>query len=345
MPQKTLFVVRSPLQTINAIEAAYSLCSESLNSILICESGEVVNDKQMWEVARLYKWHDIKSIRSPKRWRVLTFLWYICITNRCIYSMVCVGDPTDSVLCGFFQWIATQKQLVYLDDGLSTLEYLRHGPPKDLLLKKVLLQIFALNPSRKNHRFFSAFPSAFVGVHQKILVAENKYSFLKYLQNQTVKKRQAIADYLIIGENIVEDGSIDLVGYVKIMSKIFNCDKLKGRKLYLPHRRENKEKIGQLVQQIGCDVYYPKMSLELEFIDMDMKDVAIVSIQSTVLVTMPRVYDNIRLVIANDLDVLNCYPKLRETVRMKQDFVFSVCQSGIEKLIFKSEEDGIKNES
>ena len=271
--QKAIFIIESPLQLLNAIEAYYHF--QLTDAILVIIYNE--NNKNTLQINKLAKsnkiWRKIIKI-FPQKYKYLKFRTTKNITKTILkkkkyfksLDYLFLGDSRPDFMKHLGNTI-TANALVLLDDGTATIELMNsycHKKQDNLKLfikhitKKYLLnlKIETLN----NIKFFTVYNNPFL----KESIITNTYSHLK--NTQLVQKKVNPNIVYFLGSNIVESNSISFDAYLYYLQKVESYFKNKNI-YYLPHRRESEKKLALLTERLNFTITKPDTIIEFYLIN------------------------------------------------------------------------------
>lgn len=280
-----IFLVTSPLQLLNAIEARIEFNCQN-NILILREEKTNTGRKQIKSILTLKEWDHI--IYLPRRNKVLSTLLVMSkvkkITTNSKIENFFFADYSAWRTNVFLNNFHAEKEIM-IDDGVLTLrEYeskiknckllfsnkkynfifnlLRFSPPRDI------------SPSKRLHIF-----TIFDLEKSEIPIIKNKLSFIK----SKAKKHNNEERYSVfIGQAHVNEKGIrikdyeDTINYIASKSKIY----------YFPHRTESKE-VERKIRKIKNVVYVrPVFPIEIELMNKNINIKEIYGIGSTALVTL-----------------------------------------------------------
>lgn len=328
-----VFVISSPLQLLNATEAAASFHRGEENELIVCKSIDSVNYHQTTKLIDLFEWSKVDVIRNYGVWQFCDLLEGKRRRKGSRFAVAYIGEPFSAIHTAFAESLAPHGSIIFLDDGLSTLDFVRYGAPNDTRIKMLISGLLGLQPKRRNYDFFSAFPYAFTENTRNSILAINSYSYIKSLRSNpeaSITKKNGVA--YIIGDNIVEEGLISSAAYIEILYRIVRYLSTSNKIYYLPHRRELKKNLDKIINEIPIDIYYSSTAIEYEFLKKDTSGDIFVSLQSTALVTMSYIYDNASFIVVNATDMLSYFPFLDRIINDKHALIMSLMRANICKV-------------
>jgi len=315
-----LFLVKSPLQLLNAIEASDGFNAEKDILIIRSTSNQRTNT-QMENLLDLKEWDRIYRIKYsvlPINFIKEFFLLKKFIKSQIVIDKVFIGDYR---LLNFkiFPINLKHNKIFLLDDGTSTFtvqdfylkdqkEYAEQSYIEKLkkITAKYLFR-FKIRLEEKIH-LFTCYN---ISTHPGQEVVHNEYRYIKaYLQKKTLLKINRNKIYYIGAKYVEaklmkEDIYLDLI--VQVKNKFSD-----GKLIYVPHRGEKKSKLRRIMD-LGISIEYFDNIVEIEFLFKDELPNVICGFTSSVLVNIPKIYPQIHVLIFK-VDSRSFKPSYRETV-------------------------------
>lgn len=281
-----IFLIQSPLQLLNAMEAKHHFCLPSEDCILI-----IVGNQDSYST-RL-----INSATEPSDWSSI-----IRVSDKGIGSFysrkiqlnkiateltgarrVFIGDYLPDHLRHFANTIPTEEIYV-LDDGNVTLHLfniLADGGLKfglKNLLKKI---VFGINNQNIPHaKFFTIYSSS---THSEQIVPNN-YSYLK---SKFLNSAESDTIYFL-GAPISERNIIKEEYYFQYLDKIFEYFTNETLS-YIPHRNESEIKLRTIENRYNIQITQPNKCIELSLCEIKPKLIS--SFYSSALDTIDNIFD------------------------------------------------------
>ena len=318
---QNLFLVKSPLQLLNAIEASNNY--ESVEDILILRyTSNPRTNYQMNNLLKIYKWHKVIKINYSKL--PINFIKEFLQLKKfressTIFNDVFIGDYR---LLNFkiFPINLKHNKTYLLDDGTSTFTiqdfYLKDqeeydGKSKIERLKKGIAKfIFKFDTDLKEKIHLYTCYNIKPHIGQEIL--HNRYQFIRsYLKKKRNLKINPGKTYYI-GAKYVEAKLMSGDNYFHLLKKL--KDSLEDQKLiYVPHRGEFKSKLGE-IEKLGYDIEFFENIVEAEFLFQDELPGIVCGFTSSVLVNIPKIYPDIKVKVF-EVDEKFFVPSYRDTVK------------------------------
>lgn len=248
-----LFLLKSPLQAINALEARHHLHIQSGQARALLLPGASSNTQdQMTSVLSTMPWKEARAVRLSAQPSALRLMR----TKRLVEQFVRSAGPSPRLIIGDYRaeimrhaiWCAEDAEVLVLDDGAATLEIWRRraqlaaGIDESRLgwkdaLKRYLLGVRMEHPERVT--FFTSY--ALQSVSPRDQVIHNEYAFIRSLA-----ATRAPTDWvLLLGSPLIEvDGFTNELyrGLVAQVASQYGPSQVR----YVPHRRERVEQLATL---------------------------------------------------------------------------------------------------
>ncbi len=294
-----LYIVESPLQLLNAIEAKEEFTAKK-NILIVKFSNERRNNYQIEKLLKESFWDRIYKI--PYIYTTKTQIIYFCFLTR---LLVWQKQKFQKIFIGEFRsdemWMLLNNvqhiETFLLDDGSVTIEvqknYLKeiekYNSEKSRSKRKYILYnfFFLKAPKRKVIDLFTMFD---LKPHPGQKVIQNNFKALasKIINIDDHANSNTV---FFIGSNIVERGIVNDKYFFECIEYIVNFYKANEKNIiYLPHRRENEKKLLTMKNQFGIEVLYPSDLIELYFLNKKIWPKHIASFYSTALYSLKKIY-------------------------------------------------------
>lgn len=238
-----IFIVVSPLQLLNSIEAVEHFKVE--DNVLLFLIADDESSHQMKELLVYYQWDKILYIDYPKS-NIDKLIFPIklhLLINKLLSSQI------ENIFFGEYRSIYIQHMVNYfncskcylVDDGLATLNIDKNGNEK--VKSNAILFLYKLFFYKLEKIDFTCF--SIFNLKQKNVV-RNNYSFIKKLNYQ--KEVKPVVYF--IGQPIVELEMMSNYQYKLELEKIIKFYVPK-KFVYILHRREEEQKIKSLALELN----------------------------------------------------------------------------------------------
>lgn len=280
---KNLFIIRSPLQILNAYEAIAHFDLKH-NVFLIVQNHLDKNNVQMKEMLSMCEYEELIEMPPSKS----NYFRYVALTRKLKkyhYNFVFFGN------FGSFQKLLlanlAYKKSYLLDDGAYTLEYHEGlpGTKQYTSIRDIRFLLAGLSIKRKKPvAYFTIFDLERKGEEEIVL-----HSFYHL--------KKGMGDILTLNNNIYFLGqcfvSADVVSYeaylhyIKIVKNDFKGEKI----VYIAHRAEIITEELRTLEDENFKIFENTMPIEMYFISQKIKPKCVVSFYSTALFTLAKIFD------------------------------------------------------
>lgn len=283
---KNLFIIGTPIQLINAIEALKHFKLEN-NILVIVHRSLEANRVQMDALKDSYQWEEIIDIEYSRHSSMLKYVNLVKYLKKYTFKYVFISK-LEVVPKAVIPNIKKEKVFL-LDDGALTItiyeEQIKFNKINKYNFKELRFLFFGLKIKIKDKiNLFSYYELAPVN---GIEVVKNELNFLKETHLKNAKKDDGTIYF--IGQPIY-----DLIGVDTYIENLEKFIKSSNKKIiYIPHRGETKDFLRLLfslknplltVQEIG-------MPIELYFLQNNIYPLRAISYYSTALTTLDIIYD------------------------------------------------------
>lgn len=312
---KNLFIVRSPLQVINAYEASQYFATK--NNILVLIHNSTINntDQTRKIVEMLNVWDEIIEIEN-KNTKFFQYVKLVKKLKKSVYENIFIGG--FSTLHKIILANLKYKEAYVIDDGTATLaiqssvkDYFNKRPLNGRELR-FLFFLLKTKIQKKIHYFtFFNLPNL-----NNELVIKHKFEHTKKLYHISNTINDNVLYFL--GQHLVQEGCCSREVYMHYLNQI--VQKYPEKKIiYIPHRSENiLDEIKELESQ-KFQIHKNEIPIELFFLSKGIYPSNIASFISTALYTLSTIFpdSNVEsfLIPMEDLD------KCNETVAICQRFL------------------------
>lgn len=288
-----LFLITSPLQLINAIEAKEHFKLTSNILVVIFTEHASKNKNQISRLIKEEEWDQVIRFDQRLKNSKTTFLRQIKLVK------LLQKESYNMLFCGDFSSINkliianVEKQKVYLmDDGATTINRhihelgVKHSDQKIPLTKKIRhwrFNLFGLKTIPTDT--INLFTSYDLTPHGNEEIVRNELKYFKetFLAHATVDNTvyflgQPLSDIEMITRETY-------LGYLKAIRDYY------GTKIvYIPHRAEHTMQDIEAMQDESFEVMYTDLPIELEFITANRYPMQIASFYSSALFTLNIIY-------------------------------------------------------
>lgn len=304
-----MYIVSSPMQALNAIEASFAVDPNSNHShhVVIAYSKNSINNNQMEKVVALREWSGKTALSIGNKLNYLNAARLIASDQLCNrhYERIYIGDYRVP----FMHLLANNISCNYrflLDDGAGTplrqerdlspgampKSYGTHSRIKDLYRSAVL--VFYGLKSDYPKRDWNLYTVYKLAPHPFQKVEINNYYYLKsvYLSRFNIIK-EGVAVY-IIGSNLINAGIVTKDQYVEALAKALKaCPR--NNYLYIAHRREDENVVAEIASNYGLKYLYPDCMIELYFATNGIHPSEVIAFPSFATVVLQKIYPDIKI--------------------------------------------------
>lgn len=289
MIKENLFILRSPIQIINAIEAIEKFDLKNNILVLIFNSLDK-NTNQINKLVKLYRWKKIIKLENKSRSKLFRYVKLVNELKKSKYNYLFFGNlgTIQKVL------IANLKvdNIYLLDDGTSTITYYNNFIKKSKVNKynfrELRFLFFGLKFKIKSEiNLFTYFD---LEVKSNIKIVKNE---LTLLNNKDMLNFKHSNEIYFIGQPLDDVEVLSIDNYIKVLVAI--SKKFNRKIIYIPHRAESnelKDAISKIDEQLIM-VLNVNMPVELYFIENKIYPNKVISFFSTALNTMKAIYNKV----------------------------------------------------
>lgn len=320
---KSVFLIKSPLQLLNALEARFYFDLSIDECVLIIMSDRKSQPQILKLVCDLEPWAEVilledvnllsSNIFNVDKAAVSTgvdlFLqrsfFYTYRLNKVSKYLggadyIFIGYERSEYMRHFIN-ITQHNMAVLLDDGVVTIDIARERNEgsdnvKNIAFsKKIRLSLKRYFQGLKDYKidslcFFTAY-NIKAGAKDKVI--KNSY---KYLRDAAGRAAEIDLVYFI-GAPLSEAGILDQSKYFEYLKKV--RDYFKGKNLvYIAHRRESKGHLNEIEEKLGFNVKSFGYPIEYQIIKYGPKPNVIASFVSSAL-------DSCRLILGDDIKIIS----------------------------------------
>ena len=282
-----LFIVYSPLQIINAIEAIHHFKCKNNVLVVNYKPCQDKNNEQMDNLVEYHKWDEVIRVGSgSRRSKFLAYVGLIKRLKKVQYDHVFVAGFTSAI----YTILANLKKnkLFIIDDGVGTIAAYNYtfAPNKlmKLRLKHMRFWLFGIRTKFKDRvdlfTYFDLKPLPHVSVERNTLSWFRK----EYTSGAAV-------DNAIYFLGLPHEDGENHKEYAEILDKYIRNQSLKV--VYVPHRYEKIRKSMQLVfDQYNVEVRQLGMPVEMYFLTNKIIPNTVAGVGSSAFFTLAFLYPN-----------------------------------------------------
>lgn len=282
---KNLFIVGTPLQLINAIEAIKHF-KLSNNILVIVHRSLEANRIQMNKLRDLYQWEKIIDIEYSHHTSIFKYINLVKYLKKYSYKYIFISKL--EVVPKIVIPNVTKEKVFLLDDGVLTISIYENQIKKNKInkynFKELRFLFFGLKIKIKDKinlfTYFDLRPT------DSIEIIKNELNFLKetYLEGAN---RDSSTIYFL------GHPSGKYISDYDYIESVFNLVKQYGKKVvYIPHRGESKrmKEIFSSADNPLFDVREIHMPVELYFLENKIYPSHVIAYYSTALITLNMIY-------------------------------------------------------
>ena len=282
-----IFIIGTPLQLLNAIEAAEHFKLEN-NILIIVHRSLEANRVQIDQIRSLYKWKEIIDIEYSKNSSLLKYVSLVKYLKKSVYKYIFISklEVVPKIILANVQ----KEKVFLLDDGIMTISLYENNIKKGKInkynFKELRFLFFGLKIKIKDKinlfTYFDLEPT------NGIQIVKNELNFLKdkYLKGASFDS----SNIYFLGHPSTRYITDD-----KYVESIHNLVKNSTKKvIYIPHRGES-----QKLKSLICSMDSPNFSVidinmpvELYFLENKIYPTNVVAYFSTALITLKRIYSD-----------------------------------------------------
>ena len=292
---ESLFLVESPLQLLNAIEAKAHFQDE-VNTLVIRLTGNDYGNTQMGALLGQSQWNEVLVHRYARKKDLLKSLLLLKKLRRRgrNYRRIFVGDIRDHWMKLFLENLVCQEAFL-LDDGVGTVllqEHWRSGQRHDgrtdvALLKKFLLRAMGVAEYREERHIIDLFTMYDLTPRPGQRIVRNDLAYSKgMVTKEFVEAEETV---FFVGSNLSEFGVVSeefCLGALKRVKEHYGDLKV----VYCPHRRESDTKCRKIQSDCGMEVRRLANMIEIDFILNKIRPRRIASFYSAALLTLQMIF-------------------------------------------------------
>ncbi|MFT7003536.1 MAG: hypothetical protein ACJAWW_000886 [Sulfurimonas sp.] len=288
-----LFIITSPLQLINAVEARENFRTKNNKLVAIFTEFESKNKTQIKKLIDEKEWNDVLYFNFKSKNSKTTFfrqIKLVKILKSTNYNNVFCGDLSSSIKLILAN---IKKTKVYLlDDGAATINRHNHDlnahnqNKKQLkkIFREIRFHIFGLKTTLNDT--INMFTSYNLKPHNKEEIIHNSLNYFKetFLSN-TIQDNHLY----LLGQPLSELGFITRETYLKYINQIRNHYQDTDI-IYIPHRFEKDLADIKILKDNNFTVQPTGLPIELQFMNNNIYPLHICSFWSSALFTLNILY-------------------------------------------------------
>lgn len=285
-----LFIIGTPLQLINAIEAIKHFKLQN-NILVIVHRSLVANRVQMDKLKNFHKWQEVIDIEYSKHSSILKYVNLVKYLKKYTYKYIFISklEVVPKIIIPNVE----KEKVFLLDDGVFTIEIYENNIKNNRLnkydFKEIRFLFFGLKIKIKDK--LNLFTYFNLKAQNGIEIIINKLTFLKnmYLKN-SIKDNNKV---YFLGHP-----SNDMVNDNVYIQSILELTKILNKKIvYIPHRGETKKVQNILISKNNplLSIESVDMPIEVYFLENKIYPTHIISYYSTALITLNIIYEECKI--------------------------------------------------
>jgi len=280
-----LFIIGTPLQLLNAIEAVKHFHLEN-NILVLVHRSLKANKAQIDSIISLYKWKEVIEIEYSKNSSILKYIDLVKRLKRDRYKYVFI--PKLEVVPKLVIANVKKEKVFLLDDGVMTISIYENNIKKNIInkynFKELRFLFFGLKIKiRDKINLFTYFDLEPIN---GIEVVKNELTFLKKTYLEGAKKDDSCVYFL----GHPSSRYIDDETYYRSLENIIK--KYNKKIIYIPHRGEN-EKSKNILSSMENQLFSVldiSMPVELYFLENKIYPSKVIAYYSTALITLNMIF-------------------------------------------------------
>ncbi len=285
-----LFIVGTPLQLLNAIEAAEHFKLEN-NILVIVHRSLEANRVQIDAIRSLYEWKEIIDIEYSKNSSMLKYVNLVKNLKQYTYKYIFI--PKLEVVPKIVIPNVIKEKVFLLDDGIMTVSIyensIKAGKLNKYNFKEIRFLLFGLKIKIKDKiNLFTYFDLEPVN---GIEIVKNELKFLKktYLEGADIDA----SNIYFLGHP--SSKYIDDEKYIESLYKLISNSNKKI--IYIPHRGESEamKNILHSINNSQFSIVDINMPVELYFLENKIYPSQVIAYYSTALVTLSIIYKDCKI--------------------------------------------------
>jgi len=283
-----LFIVKTPLQIINSIEAIdHFKLQNDFNTIIVIQSKETSdNDKQMQKIISLYKWDD--TIYVTGKLSYFTYISLIKQLQKQEYNYMFFarfGSIQRLIIAN-----TTKKDLYYFDDGTETItmynDFLLPNKVNKFNSRQLARVRFMLAGLKINITdTINLFTYFDLEPFQNTKVVNNN---LSYFREKYLKVNTTDDTIYLLGQPLIEKKLLPEDIYINSIKNIINSTS--QNIIYIPHKGEDKNSKVLSLESTKFRILPINIPIELYFLENKIEPKHLISFFTTAFFTLKLFY-------------------------------------------------------
>ena len=292
---KALFIIQTPFQLFNAIEAAGRLEQGSKKTLVFIDRGNFKNREQVLNGFALIENNLFQEIIEIKLTTFKEKLLYAYI----LASYDFINKEYNSIYTASFRNLSAHiintiahKQLIILDDGNNSISRLEkisknHYNKKHKRALQLIAKLFLRKDTNtlflNNSIFFTIYDSPYK-VKNDIIV--NDY---RYLKKTSIKPKNN--EGIIIGSKCIDQKLTPDIFEQYIVQLVIHIKDEGLQPIYIPHRHENLDYLNEIARNLNFEIRPLLTNIELHFLNNETLPARCYTIKSAAADAMKSIFD------------------------------------------------------
>ena len=287
-----LFIVRSPLQLINAIEAKAHFNTKKNILVILYNIG--VNSLQLETMLDKGDWDKVIEFDERKMTKQRKFLYHVRLIREIkAFNYIYVFSGDYGTINRLIIANSNYKKLYLIDDGVLTIHLhstiLNPNKQESISLSKKIKMLryllFGLQINIKGSiNFFTCYN---LTPHSNEEIVKNEYH---YLQNKYLNDLEKDKRLFLLGQNFLQTDILDNMTYINYLKRIINY--YQTDIIYVPHRTEIISDELKLMFNDSFKLQPSQGPIEMVFLMQKKYPKHIVSFNSSALFTLDKIFPN-----------------------------------------------------
>jgi len=319
---KSVFLIKTPLQLLNAVEAKYAFGLNSQDCVLIIMGDRKSQPQALNLVGSMEEWGEVLVLsdislffNGGDKVSVYDFIWKMKIFSKSFFNVRRLNrisrylGKVEYIFIGYARYVymthfmnMTPHEAIYLlDDGNATLQLAKErkegcravvvkgGLRKLKYIIKKYVQGVKCNDAEKLG-FFTIYE---IETSESDHVVVNKY---EHIRSELNKVDQSNGVYFL-GSPLCETGLIETGEYIRCLQRVkeyYNDSEM----IYVSHRRENPENLDRIKNKLDIEIVEFNYPIEYQLASVGPKPKVLASFISSAL-------DSCRVIFEEKLDIVS----------------------------------------
>ena len=293
--KKALFIIQTPFQLFNAIEAAGRLEQGNYNTLVFIDRGNTKNREQVLNGIALNKETLFQEIIEIQ---LITFkekLLYAYILDT--YDFI--KEEYNSIYTASFRNLSAHiintiahKQLIILDDGNNSISRLQKLSKNHYNKKhKIALQLISKIILRKKTSTLFLNKAIFFTIYDSESTVKNEIVLNDYRYLKKFSKKPKNKDGIIIGSKCIDQKLTPDI-FEQYISHLVTHIRNEGlQPIYIPHRHEDIDYLKKMAKNLNLEIRPLLTNIELHFLNNETLPVRCYTIKSAAADAMKSIFD------------------------------------------------------